>query len=352
MKTKIRNFDIFFNLTKRHFLVFFKDKMRVFYTLMVPLIVLAVYVLFLRALEYSGIESALKDFGITLVKNDPLYDSVMALVDSWMLSGIIAVSTITIAIQTNNTIVHDKEDGVNRDFVSSPINNNLVVASYFLFNYIVTVLLSVIVILITFLYLLVNGEFMLNFIDILTIFGILLYSSLLATLFTLFICSFIKKESTLSSIIAVLSAAAGFLTGAYMPFSMMPEWVQNVCCFVPGTSFTALFRYAFLSTPINNVSNVLISQYGVTAEQISGIVNSFGYNISFFGTSVGPGWNAIITLIFIGIFVVLAFVTGSKLTSVISGSVIKISKKTRMKNHELHEEKIEKRKSRKEDKDN
>ena len=189
MKTKIRNFDIFFNLTKRHFLVFFKDKMRVFYTLMVPLIVLAVYVLFLRALEYSGIESALKDFGITLVKNDPLYDSVMALVDSWMLSGIIAVSTITIAIQTNNIIVHDKEDGVNRDFVSSPINNNLVVASYFLFNYIVTVLLSVIVILITFLYLLVNGEFMLNFIDILTIFGILLYSSLLATLFTLFFCS-------------------------------------------------------------------------------------------------------------------------------------------------------------------
>ena len=164
---------------------------------MVPLIVLAVYVLFLRALEYSGIESALKDFGITLVKNDPLYDSVMALVDSWMLSGIIAVSTITIAIQTNNIIVHDKEDGVNRDFVSSPINNNLVVASYFLFNYIVTVLLSVIVILITFLYLLVNGEFMLNFIDILTIFGILLYSSLLATLFTLFICSFIKKRAHL-----------------------------------------------------------------------------------------------------------------------------------------------------------
>ena len=46
---------IFLTLTKRHLLLFFKNKMRVFYTLLVPIIILGVYVFFLRDLELSNI---------------------------------------------------------------------------------------------------------------------------------------------------------------------------------------------------------------------------------------------------------------------------------------------------------
>ena len=37
-KAKTRNVDIFFQLTRRHLLVFFKNKIRLMYTLLVPVI--------------------------------------------------------------------------------------------------------------------------------------------------------------------------------------------------------------------------------------------------------------------------------------------------------------------------
>ena len=48
---KASSLELFFQLTRRHFLVFFKNKVRLFYTLLVPVIIFCVYVLFLRALE-------------------------------------------------------------------------------------------------------------------------------------------------------------------------------------------------------------------------------------------------------------------------------------------------------------
>lgn len=43
-KTKHRGTEIFFQLTRRHLLVFFKNKVRVMYTLLVPVIIFAVYI--------------------------------------------------------------------------------------------------------------------------------------------------------------------------------------------------------------------------------------------------------------------------------------------------------------------
>lgn len=362
VKKRTRSFDIFFQLSKRHFLVFFKNKMRVFYTLMVPLVILCVYVFFLRDLELTSVESIVKDYGIYLDKNPELFLQIKGLVDSWMLSGIIALSTITVAIQTNNIIVNDKENGVNRDFASSPINKNILICSYFLFNFIVTVLICLIVVLIAFLWLLINQEFTLTFVDFLVIIGVLLFDTIVSTLMTLFICSFIKKEATLASVIAVFSAAAGFLIGAYMPVSMLPKWVSNVVCFIPGTYQCSLFRYAFLNTPIMNLENLLSTMYpgGVIVSpngtfQLSSLIesieNNFGYYLYFFDVKVGPGFQALVSVIFIGIFIVLDILTGTRLTFVAADGVKKFAKGTAKVFKNNREKAVEKHNIKKDKKD-
>lgn len=246
----MRKMDIFFQLTKRHFLVFFKNKIRVFYTLMVPLIILIVYVCFLRELEISTVKNTLYSLDIELT--DELMKHIKTLVDSWMLSGIVALSTITISIQTNNIIINDKENGVNRDFASSPIHKNFLILSYFVFNFIVTLLICLVVLFICLIFLACMGEFSITFTDFLLMLVVLAFTTITSTLFTIFICSFIKRESTLASIIAVFSAAAGFLIGAYMPLAMFPKWLSNICGFFPGTYACSLMRYTFLETPIQN----------------------------------------------------------------------------------------------------
>ncbi len=307
---------IFFQLTKRHFLVFFKNKIRVFYTLMVPLIILAVYICFLRGLELSTVQNMLYELDIEYTAE--LQQHVHTLVDSWMLSGIIALSTITISIQTNNIIINDKENGVNRDFASSPINKSCLIASYFLFNFIVTLLICFVVLLICLIYLAIMKEFFITFVDFLTMIGVLSLASVTATLMTIFICSFIKREPTLASIIAIFSAVAGFLIGAYMPLSMFPTWIRNICCFVPGTYSCGLMRYAFLNTPIQNFQEYIINQSSIAngEELINTLVSNFGYHLNCFGVDLQIGYQCLINIGCILLFIILNVFSGKYLAKV------------------------------------
>lgn len=285
---------VFFALTRRHFLVFFKNKIRVFYTLMVPLILFAVYVLFLRGLELSAVENTLLNLGI---RPDPfLEEKLRGIVDAWMLSGIVALSTISVSIQTNNIIVNDKQSGVNRDLVSSPVPKSCLIGSYFAFNFIVTWIICFVVLLVCLGYLGVIGEFSMTLADVLCAVGMLSYATVSATLTTVFVCSFISSEATMASVVAVFSAAAGFLIGAYMPISLLPEWAQNLCAFFPGTYACSLFRYAFLSTPLQEISEYILQvlQPENGAQMIAELTGEFGFSLRWFQIELSPGVQAIV----------------------------------------------------------
>ena len=104
---------VFGQLTRRHLLVFFKNKIRLMYTLLVPVIIFVVYIFFLRQLELSTVRNTLEDwnkeYGLSLEMTGQLQVYIETLVDSWMLSGIAALSSITVSLQTNNVFVEDKQ---------------------------------------------------------------------------------------------------------------------------------------------------------------------------------------------------------------------------------------------------
>lgn len=174
-KSKANNADIFFQLTKRHLLVFFGNKVRVMYTLLVPVIIFVVYIFFLRDLEMLTIQNELIKMGIS--DDATMWHYCETLVDSWMISGIIGLSTITVALQANTIIVEDKQNGVNRDFASSPINKNVLIASYFFYNFIVTALVCFVFYVICLIYLAVMGEFLITFANVMTVLAVMLYST-------------------------------------------------------------------------------------------------------------------------------------------------------------------------------
>lgn len=332
-RVKQNYFEQLGKLTKRHLLVFFNNRMRVFFTLMVPFIVFVIYIFFLRNLELLTVKDVFSDSTIDELKNfDPAGNTqvnkyVGAILDSWMLSGIMAFSTLTVSLQTNNIIVADKENGINRDFASSPVSNTVLIISYFIYSFVVTLIVSFIFLIVCFVYLACLGEFWLNFVDVLTILGVLLYSTVNSVFFTVFICSFVSKDMTMVSILTVFSSAIGFLIGAYMPFYMMPAAVQNVCCFIPGTYCCSLFRYSFLATPIAEASNYIVGLDPVNGQLIiEGLTGNFGYNLEFFGMSLTPEIQAAIIALFTVLLIALNLITGKKLTSVIGGVGKKIAK--------------------------
>ncbi len=321
---------MFVQLTRRHLLVFFRNKVRVFFTLMVPFIIFAIYILFLRDLEMTTARSILEEYGLSFAKDPSLELQVGTVIDSWMLSGIIAISTITVSLQTNTIIVSDRENGINRDFASSPISRNLLIVSYFAFNILVTTLICFIFLLVCLLYLACMGEFVLTFADFLLIFAVLVYSSVVSVLLTVFICSFISRDSTMASVNTLISTAVGFIIGAYLPISSMPAWARNVSAFFPGTFSCSLLRYSFMGTPIAALREYVTVNYPEFASGMLGQIEaSFGYNFIFFGKSVAPGWQALVNLIFIAILIVANVLAANKLVLVL-GSVGKQIKKVKL----------------------
>ncbi len=321
---KTRSLHIFFELTKRHLLVFFKNKVRLMYTLLVPVVIFAVYLLFLRGLELSMVQNILSDPALGLdpavIGDIELHKYIETLVDSWMLSGIIGLSTITVALQTNTVFVEDKQNGVNRDFISSPIPRNLLIASYFLYNFIVSALICLAFYFICLVYLAATGEFVLSFAEILLSLLIMFFATVASTLMTVFICSFVKTEGTMMSIVAIFSTAVGFLIGAYMPLGMMPDWVQGICGFIPGTYACSLLRYAFMKTPLLRLTAYaqgLNLPAGTLESLLSQLSGTFGYDVGFFGIPVPPQFQALALSVYIVAFIVLNIGVGKQLAEVL-----------------------------------
>lgn len=341
MKTKIinpnlnlmRNKHVFASLLKRHLKVLLSNKTRMFYALMVPIIILFVYILFLRNMELTAVSNGLQELGFKTEEfTGGLLKNVKTIVDAWMFSGIVSITTITISLQTNSLLVEDKESGVNKDFISSPIKKETLITSYFIYNLIITVSLTIIIQLVVMLILACYGEFYLGMADFLTMTAVILLNCIPTTLIAVFICMFIKTEPVLTSIIAIFSAAIGFLTGAYMPISMLPKAVGYLCGFVPGTYSCSLIRYSYLRTPFNNLeaflhNNPEILPGGTKIDDVMNLVRSnFGYDIDFFGMNITPNWSVLITAIVTVVFLVLCLVFSSNVVKVES-EVVKISKK-------------------------
>ncbi len=324
LKTKQNYFEQLASLTKRHLLVFINNRMRVFYTMMVPFIIFVIYIFFLRDLELMTIEPVLEKYGLSS-EDKKLMTYIYTLIDSWMLSGIIAMSTITVSLQINNITVSDKENGINRDFASSPVSSNVLILSYFLSNFIITFVVCFIFLAACFIYLACLGELIITFSAVMSILGVLVYATINSVLFTVFICSFISHDSTMASIITIFSTAIGFLIGAYMPLFMMPYAVQYLCGFVPGTYCCALFRFAFMSDAITEMTNYVVGIMPDSgAELMNQLTSNFGYNLNFFGTVVTPPYQALAITIFTILLVILNVLFGQKLTAVIGGMSKKI----------------------------
>ena len=250
-------FRITWTLVRRHLKMFFKNKMTFIFSLMVPLLTLLIYALFLRDFEINAVAPYINEYFTSDADKQVIQGMVGGVVDCWMLSGIIAISCITVSLNSCYIIIQDKEQGVNRDFISSPLSKRSIRSSYIIFNFIVTSIICFILLMISLVYLQIVGALYLSFLDFLAIFGTVLLSIISATFFSLFIASFVTNGSVFNSIVAITSAAIGFLIGGYMPLSMLPTYAQYICEFLPGTYSAGALRNLFMRGQMERLTNVI-----------------------------------------------------------------------------------------------
>lgn len=234
--------NILLSLTKRNLAMFFRSKSQVFFSFLSVIIIVGLYVLFLSDLQVMNIKQTVGDI-----------EGIPALVNSWVMAGLIAVSTITISLGALGRIVADRESKSIDDFLVAPVNRNQVFLSYILSTLVITFVISITLLLITEIYILSSGGQLLTLIQLLKVIGIIVLSVFSSSLFLLFIISFLKNEQTLSVVASIVGTLIGFVTGAYIPMGIMPKGVQLFSNILPVSQSASLLRKVFLDIPATNV---------------------------------------------------------------------------------------------------
>ena len=245
----------FLGLTKRNLLLFFKDKQSILFSLLTSMIVLALYLLFLKDTFVSAMDSAINQFpGLNSLidKNDK--DMFANLI---LLTGILGSAMITVPYNCLITLVKDRENKVDYDILATPLKRGQIILSYFVSAAFSSVILTGIILAVGLVTICMHGDIYLGTIDIIKAFAVVALGSISATSIFMIVVLFLKSVSASGAFFGLLSAVSGFIIGAYIPISQFSEAIQTVCNIFPASQITIVLRNVLINGLLEHMNTSL-----------------------------------------------------------------------------------------------
>lgn len=270
-----------YSLIRRNCKIYLKDKGLFFSSLIAPLVLFFLFIAFLGDVYRDSLTSVFE--GITLEKR-----VVEGFAGGWLISSLIAVSAISIAFTANIVMVQDKVEKRDADFAVSPVSQTTMALGYFISTALVTMLVCSVALAAGYIYLAIVGWYLSPADVLFTLLDTLLLV-LFGTALSSIVCRFLKSQGGITAVEVVVSAAYGFLCGAYMPIQSLATGIANTLMFLPGTYGTALLHEHFMGGAIDELG----AQYGTAyADEIR---KGFDCTLEFFGNAV-PEWTCFLII--------------------------------------------------------
>lgn len=279
-------------MIKRNIKVYFKNKGMFLTSLITPMILLILYVTFLRNVFESSFGGAITAAGIAVP--DKLIDGCVA---GELCSSLLAVSAVTVAFCSNFIMVQDKVAGVGRDFSVSPVKRSTLALGYYIATLISTLIVCYGAAALCLGYMAISGWYM-SFLDVLIMLGDIFLLVMFGCALSSIINLFLKSEGQISAVGTIVSSGYGFLCGAYMPISSFSSGLQNAMMFLPGTYGTAMLRNSMLRGVFEEMGRI-----GFPAEVVTDLKDGVDCNLYFFGNQVPLGALYAVTGITIAVLV-------------------------------------------------
>ena len=251
----MHNMKGFLGLTKRNLLLFFKDKQSIIFSLLTSMIVLALYLLFLKDTFVNAMDSAINQFpslSSLIDKNDK--DMFANLI---LLTGILGSAMITVPYNCLITLVKDRENKVDYDILATPLKRGQIIFSYFISAALSSVILTSMILAIGLGVIGMQGDIYLGIGEILKAFCVVALGSISATSIFMIVVLFFKSVSASGAFFGMLSAASGFIIGAYIPISQFSEVVQSVCNIFPASQITIVLRNVLINGLLEHMNTSL-----------------------------------------------------------------------------------------------
>ncbi len=262
---------------KRNVKLFFKDKGMFFTALITPGILLLLYATFLGNIY--------KDTFLSVFPEGFQVDEslINGCVGGQLISSILAVSCITVAFCSNMLMVQDRANSTVNDLYITPVDKSVLSVGYYVATLLSTLLICFVSTGICLAYIGAVGFYM-SMSDVL----FLLLDVFILVMFGVAISSiinfFLSTQGQISAVGSIISAAYGFICGAYMPISQFSDGLQKVLSFFPGTYGTSLVRNHAMRGVLAEMEN-----QGVPEAMINGIKDTIDCNVYFFDKAVNTG---------------------------------------------------------------
>jgi len=247
------------NLIKRNLKLFFRDRTSVFFSLLAVFIIIGLYVLFL---------------GNMMVKNfkELLGDNARFTVDSWVMAGLLSVTSITTTMGAYGIMVEDKTKKISKDFSSAPLKRSQLAGGYIMSSFIIGMIMSIAALIVAEIYILANGGNLITLVTLLKLFGVMMLSVFAGSSMVFFIVSFFKSNNAFATASTIIGTLLGFLTGIYIPIGSLPSAVQTAIKIFPISHAGALFRQIMMEAPISIAFKNAPAQAVASFKQAMGVV--------------------------------------------------------------------------------
>lgn len=219
-------------LLKRNFLLYFRNRSGVFFSLLGALISFILYIIFLQ--------KNLTDAWNQLPNSGPL-------LNNWLMSGTLAVTGITTSLAALTQLVKDREHQVDQDLYLSNHGKWQLPFSYLASAIIISFAMQVLM------YVLMCGYFreVPNLYILPEVLLIMLLSSLLSSLVNAIFVYFFQSVDSLGKFATIVGTASGFLVGTYVPLGVLPNFAQLLMKCTPATYIAALYRQVLMNETLS-----------------------------------------------------------------------------------------------------
>ena len=268
----------FMGFTRRNLLIYFKDKLAILFSLLTSIIVFVLYLLFLKGTFVDAFNNTMNGLEDLVSSSD-----IEMFVNGFLLSGVLGSAMITVPYTCLQTIVEDRESGVDSDICATPLKRWKIILSYFSASSVSSFIITSLILTVGLIVLSLSGDTHLGVVSVLEAYGLMLLGSVSSTaLFMLVMLSF-RSSSVSTAFFGILSAASGFVIGAYIPLSQFSDGVRSFCNIFPASHITSMIRNVLLS----GVSGSIDSSIGGVDNGafIMAVKDTFNFNASAYGFS-------------------------------------------------------------------
>ena len=242
-------------LIKRNLLLFFKDWQSILFSLLTSIIVLVLYLLFLKGTFVSAMQSAMEQYpGLVSMIAEKDIDM---FANFLLLTGILGSAMISVPFSCITTLVRDRANKVDYDILATPLKRGQIIFAYFVSAVLSSTLLTGFILAIGLVGISLQGDAHLNAIQLVKSFAVVALGSISASAIFMIVVLFFKSVSACEAFFGLLSAASGFVIGAYIPISQFSNEVQTVCNLFPASQITIMLRNILLNGLLEHVNTSL-----------------------------------------------------------------------------------------------